>query len=107
MYPVARNMEVAMRKFALLLVGTSLSLGFAHAPFPRPDRTQSALKMLQGEWVRVQNPAGGGPFPPTADFRVVIADDRMKYSQDGTTFLYEYAITVDARKKPAVLDTKG
>ena len=96
-----------MRKIALLFVAAVGSLAFAPAPFPKPDQNQSVLKTLQGAWVRVQNTAVGGPFPQTVDFVVEIVDDRMRYSQEGSSVLYEYAILLDARKKPNVFDAKG
>jgi uncharacterized protein (TIGR03067 family) len=38
---------------------------------------------------------------------VQIDGDRMKYSQDGRAVLYEYAITLNVRKKPRVFDSRG
>jgi uncharacterized protein (TIGR03067 family) len=95
-----------MRMVALLLCAFG-SLAFAPAPFPRPDPGKAQLQQLQGTWVRVQNGAGGAARTRAADFTVRIDGDRMKYSQDGENVVFEYAITLNARKKPPVFDSRG
>jgi uncharacterized protein (TIGR03067 family) len=91
-----------MRTCALLVAG--LTLGFAPAPFSQPNSTRGDRKKLQGEWVRVRYTLNGKPVT-TAAIRVVIAGDRLRYG--AAPGVDEWALTLDATKKPKVLDFKS
>jgi uncharacterized protein (TIGR03067 family) len=97
-----------MRKSASLLVGVILSLGFAPAPLPKPDSTKTELKKLQGTWIRVRCTLSGQLMTtgPQGNIRAVINGNRLQYVQDGSSTT-DWALTVDARKKPKVFDIKG
>jgi uncharacterized protein (TIGR03067 family) len=95
-----------MRTCALLLAAAA-ALAFAPAPFPRParrvsDPNQEVLKKLQGTWITVTRIAGGGVM---RNHTAVIAGDRVKYLLNGEVRT-EWAITLDATKKPGVFDQR-
>ncbi len=94
-----------MSKYAILLAA-ALSLGFAPVPFPKPpkpDANGAETKKLQGTWMKVRSlPAGNGEGQSV----LVISGKQMHYSLNGD-MVGEYAFTLDAHKKPKVLDFKG
>ncbi len=82
-------------------------LGFAPAPFPRPDTSNLDLEKMQGEWVLVQmivagqsRDSGGGYFT------IEIAGSRMQELSGGTV-IWDYSIKLDGRKRPRSLDCIG
>jgi uncharacterized protein (TIGR03067 family) len=89
-----------MWKYGLFLVAT-LSLGFAPAPFPKPDPTKADLKKLQGTWMKVRAiPPGNGEGVST----LVFTEKHMRYHTPINGMVMEYSLTLDARKKPKVFD---
>jgi uncharacterized protein (TIGR03067 family) len=95
-----------MRKYALLVVTASLSLAFAPAPLPKPDVAKEDLRKMQGSWALTSCLEAGRPLPSSSEgIVVVIAGDRMTYSYRGGSHT-EWAMALDARRKPKVLDTR-
>jgi uncharacterized protein (TIGR03067 family) len=93
-----------MRKCVALIAG--LSLAFAPAPLPRPTTTQSELKKLQGEWVRLRVVTAGRETPQGAGVTtIVIQGNGLEYRTFGKPT--KWALTLDARKKPKVFDIRG
>jgi uncharacterized protein (TIGR03067 family) len=91
-----------MCKYAILLAA-ALSLAYAPAPFPKPDPTKEEMKKLQGTWLKVRSvPAGLGENQGM----LVFTAERMRYSVSGE-MTGEYALTLNAKKKPKVFDFKG
>jgi uncharacterized protein (TIGR03067 family) len=90
----------------MLVLAAGLSVAFAPAP-PRPaDPNKAAWKQLAGTWEMVSCKAGGIPVAgPVRDVRVQFARGRMLYGRAGKVYA-EYAITLDARKRPKVMDAR-
>jgi uncharacterized protein (TIGR03067 family) len=94
-----------MCKYAMLLAAV-MSLGFAPAPFPKPpkpDATKDDTKKLQGTWLKVHAvPPNNGEGEGT----LVFSGQSMRYTLSGSV-IGDYALRIDAQKKPKVFDFKG
>jgi uncharacterized protein (TIGR03067 family) len=86
-----------MRTTVLALAATYLALAAhaAPAPLPRPDPTKEDLKKMQGTWVQVR---------PRGDIRVEITEARIQWWTRGGSLMTEWAIKLDATRKPKALD---
>jgi uncharacterized protein (TIGR03067 family) len=93
-----------MSRYAPFLAAL-LSLGFAPAPFPKPDTTRTDLRKLQGEWTRASYTAGGRENVSARGATIVFAGALLTYSQEGN-ILGKYTVSLDAKKKPGVFDFK-
>jgi uncharacterized protein (TIGR03067 family) len=70
-----------VRTCALFAALSALSLGFAPAPFPKPDTSKDDLKKMQGSWHRLT--CTGGSIPPAPrpiNDTVVIKDNQITYN---------------------------
>jgi uncharacterized protein (TIGR03067 family) len=77
-----------MRPLSFVLLFAVLSLGFAPAPFPRPERRPPVeVESLVGEWK--------GPN------QLIVTSERMDFNTNG------YRVTFDRRVRPAAFDLKG
>jgi uncharacterized protein (TIGR03067 family) len=86
-----------MRTLSLLLTAAlALAAQAAPAPLPKPDSSKEDLKKLQGTWALVSRRG-----EPT--FQIVIAGNLMKFPHPDD----QWAITLDAKKKPKVWDSTG
>ena len=96
-----------MRRLLPLLV--MLPLGFAPAPLPRPKKPEPSkehLQKLQGEWELTRLIISGRDRSERGKgTTIVIAADRMKQFVSGK-LTHEWVVTIDADKKPMVLDRK-
>lgn len=97
--------EVSMRTTILLIPLILLLIGLAPAP---PNPNQQDLQKLQGRWKLVG--VTTGRFPPSnvesQHLRIIVTQNRMKYSKDGKEGDCEWEITLDARKTPKHIDLK-
>jgi len=92
-----------MRKVALLLA--AVALGFAPAPFPRPDRNKDDLKEMRGDWAQVSlNVAGQGRT--VGSYTLRIDGDRLTWLSEEKAFV-AWAVTLDSRKKPKSINATG
>jgi uncharacterized protein (TIGR03067 family) len=98
----------------LLLVLAVLLLGFAPAPFPRPetrDQTRADLKKMQGDWIAVRDTTwfagngGGITSGQAAQGRVSIVGNTLIYSQAGKV-ASRWVIRLDTSKKPRAIDSR-
>jgi uncharacterized protein (TIGR03067 family) len=95
-----------MRYALLTLAG--LSLAFAPAPFPKPNKgptPRGDLKALQGDWLQV-NPPGGVMGRPAADLVLRVAGDRFTFMRAGRA-VSEWTGHLDTSKKPPTLDLRN
>jgi uncharacterized protein (TIGR03067 family) len=89
----------------LLLTAATLSLAWAPAPFPRPDRGKRGLEKLHGTWRRVHCSLHGKPVQ-MGEMTVEIVGDRMTILLPNKP-KSEWTITLDATKKLKVFDFTG
>jgi uncharacterized protein (TIGR03067 family) len=90
---------------AILLILAVFVVGFAPAPFPRRSKAEPEkddLKKMQGLWHCVRRTLAGNPSS-RGDVTVEIAGSRFRYRVDGRVTT-EWQVTLDASKKPKVLD---
>jgi uncharacterized protein (TIGR03067 family) len=93
-----------MRRFLPLLV--LLSLAFAPAPLPKPDRRAGCadLKAMQGTWYRTSVIANGIEHERTpGGTKIVITDTHLQFPSP----LDAWTITLDAKKSPKHFDYVG
>jgi uncharacterized protein (TIGR03067 family) len=63
-----------------LFAAVVLALGFAPAPFPKPDTAKDDLQKIQGTWNRISCTQGTlPPVPRPLNDTVVITGDRIAY----------------------------
>lgn len=86
----------------LLLAASVFALGFAPAPFPKPEPARGDLERLRGEWLLVSSTQGGKASGPRAHTAFVIAGDRLTVYQDGR-FASEWRISLDSTR-PGQID---
>jgi uncharacterized protein (TIGR03067 family) len=93
-----------MRRVILLLV--VLSVAFAPAPFPKPNR-QTDLEKLQGEWVTVKSVLEGDEvkLTPGRD-TAVFKGDQISFVTGGTVSA-RWTITLGPAQQPRTLDLRG
>jgi uncharacterized protein (TIGR03067 family) len=89
-----------------LAVVAFLLLGFAPAPFSKPERTEQDLKKLQGEWsypttIYFTDWNGDFSIKPGPAVRVTIRGNRMIDHGSGA---FSGVIRLDASRSPRVLD---
>jgi uncharacterized protein (TIGR03067 family) len=92
-----------MRLAALLLA--VLAMGFAPAPFPRPDKGAADLKKIQGQWVQVAF-RRGGDAKSVGNMTLEISGDRLKWFRRGEPTV-EWAVKLNGKEKPGRLESKG
>jgi uncharacterized protein (TIGR03067 family) len=88
------------KSLPLLLV--LLSLGFAPAPFSRPDRQPvlgGDLKALQGNWVATNENVGPALGRRDGEYRIVVTGSRLSV-YIGDDLRTEWIITLDQRANP-------
>jgi uncharacterized protein (TIGR03067 family) len=102
-----------MRKL-LSIVLAVLLLGFAPAPFPKPetrDPGRADLKKMQGDWIAVRDTTwfacngGGITSGEAARGRVTIAGNCLIYSQAGKV-ASRWVIRLDATRSPRAIDSR-
>jgi uncharacterized protein (TIGR03067 family) len=92
-----------MRERLLFLVA-GLSLGFAPAPFPKPDPTKEDLKDLQGAWVRVKLTIDGRPSSDGPNgCPITIKGNHLQFPSPDDA----WTITLDATRKPRTIVYKA
>src|SRR5262249_45953063 len=101
--------EVAMLRFtpALCLLLAAAAALAAPAPQPKPRKQDAAsdLKKMQGMWTVVRRTLNGKDITETADRSVEIVEDRIRFLVGGEVRT-EWAVTMDAKQSPKVLDRK-
>jgi uncharacterized protein (TIGR03067 family) len=92
-----------MRRALPLLPVLLLLLGFAPAPFPKPDTSKEDLQSLQGAWVMAWSQENG--VKTLADREVVwlIAGKQVTTSLAGKK-AGAFSIALDGRQKPGAID---
>src|SRR5262249_26276642 len=89
---------------ALLALAT-LSLAFAPAPLPKPNRPPTAkgdLRVLQGRWLQVDVPGGAGAREPL-NLVLTVTGDRFTFRRDGRV-VSEWTVRLDPAKRPGALN---
>src|SRR5262245_21498126 len=87
------------------------ALGFAPAPFPRPDRSKvdpdrADLARMQGTW-RVKYQTDGERVIDRTGWLVVESGSRMRYFSPGGDARADYRMTLNSRSKPKAMDLVG
>jgi uncharacterized protein (TIGR03067 family) len=85
-----------------------LSLAFAPAPFPKPDRRagRADLKAMQGEWVLVRETHATGPPRPKRHLGASFKRGRVTFFPEGDGLAGEWAVTLAAGEQPKAIDLK-
>ena|SRR5262249_19783592 len=78
-----------MRRYAVLLVFAALTVGFAPAPLPRPERRGPGVNEMEGRW-------------ESGATKVHITHNRFTHSDD-----YDYELRTDRTARPMTFDLRG
>src|SRR5262249_43485264 len=99
-----RRQPMSRERLALLVVA-ALSLGFAPAPFPRPQKNRTDLQKMQGLWNLVEERSEGQPRQPVRQLQVTIRGERLAFVVGGKE-ADTWTLALDPAKKPRTLDLK-
>lgn len=90
----------------VFLVALLSVLGFAPAPFPRPNRSaqKGDLKKLQGDWIGIEHHRAGQKLPEkVGSMQLSVVNDRWTFSSDGRV-ASEWTARLDPAATPRAVD---
>jgi uncharacterized protein (TIGR03067 family) len=94
-----------MRACLLVLLVCLPSLGFAPAPFPKPNKDD--LTRLGGAWTVLRYERGSGSLRgTTTKMQVKVRGTKWEFLKDSRVTA-EYFVKVDAKASPRAIDMKG